>query len=146
MSSLIQGPKSKSRSSEEHQDLVCASGGNQKICIPKDYQKYDLPTTKGLGIRVTQLFKQRLKPSEFQDLHLLQLELTSRIFRKYQTRILASHWMHILMWSGEIPGFWWAGIPRLSEVKNIFPVLNKHFHSRTLLSHCLGMTGPTWHQ
>ena len=88
---LIQGPKSKSRSPEEHQDLVCASGGNQKICIPKDYQKYDLPTTKGLGIRVTQLFKQRLKPSEFQDRHLLQLELTSRIFRKYQTRILASH-------------------------------------------------------
>ena len=56
---IFPGAKSMSRSSEEHQDLVCASGGNQKICIPKDYQKYDLPTTKGLGIRVTQLFKQQ---------------------------------------------------------------------------------------
>jgi len=28
-------------------ELVCASGGRQKICIPHNYQKYDLPTTKG---------------------------------------------------------------------------------------------------
>lgn len=31
-------------------DLVCASGGQQKICIPHNYQKYDLPTSKGLAI------------------------------------------------------------------------------------------------
>ena len=24
-------------------DLVCAIGGRQRVCIPKNYQKYDLP-------------------------------------------------------------------------------------------------------
>ena len=24
-------------------DLVCAIGGRQRVCIPRDYQKYDLP-------------------------------------------------------------------------------------------------------
>ena len=28
-------------------DLVCAIGGRQKICIPEDYQKYDLPNMTG---------------------------------------------------------------------------------------------------
>ena len=32
---------------EVEQELVCAFGGRQKICIPENYQKYDLPTTKG---------------------------------------------------------------------------------------------------
>ena len=32
---------------EPEQELVCAFGGRQKICIPENYQKYDLPTTKG---------------------------------------------------------------------------------------------------
>ena len=28
-------------------DLVCAIGGRQKICIPPNYQKYDLPNMTG---------------------------------------------------------------------------------------------------
>ena len=27
--------------------MLCASGGKRKICIPEDYQKYDLPGTNG---------------------------------------------------------------------------------------------------
>ena len=40
-------------------DLVCAIGGRQRVCIPKDYQKYDLPhptkptfVTIGVDIKV----------------------------------------------------------------------------------------------
>ena len=28
-------------------ELVCAIGGRQKICIPENYQKYDLPNMTG---------------------------------------------------------------------------------------------------
>ena len=27
------------------QKTICAKGGKQKICLPEDYQKYDLPET-----------------------------------------------------------------------------------------------------
>ena len=43
-------------SSSGGSDLVCASGGQQKICIPHNYQKYDLPTSKGLAIPENEIF------------------------------------------------------------------------------------------
>ena len=32
---------------DKTKDLVCAIGGRQKICIPPNYQKYDLPNMTG---------------------------------------------------------------------------------------------------
>ena len=42
---------------DKTKDLVCATGGRQKICVPSNYQKYDLPNMTGptfvtIGLRL----------------------------------------------------------------------------------------------
>ena len=39
--------KSVDKPDEKAKELVCAIGGRQKICIPQNYQKYDLPNMTG---------------------------------------------------------------------------------------------------
>lgn len=86
-------------SSSGGSDLVCASGGQQKICIPHNYQKYDLPTSKGLAIPENEIFlKNNLVK---QGPPMLQLELISKTFPRCLIRTLALLSMLISTSSGE---------------------------------------------
>ena len=80
-------------------DLVCASGGQQKICIPHNYQKYDLPTSKGLAIPENEIFLQNNLVS--QGPPMLQLELISKTFPRCLIKTLALLSMLISTSSGE---------------------------------------------
>ena len=40
-------PDPRQEQDSSRDDLVCAIGGRQKICIPSNYQKYDLPNMTG---------------------------------------------------------------------------------------------------
>ena len=87
-------------------DLVCAIGGRQRVCIPKDYQKYDLPhptkptfVTIGVDIKV-------LKPT-----------IRSVVFiLKYKIRLLR----RIVMFSSQ-------DIPKVSD-KDFSITLNAYFN------------------
>ena len=89
-------------------DLVCAIGGRQRVCIPRDYQKYDLPhPTKPTFVTIGV------------DIKALTLTILSAVLlflNKYEFRPLR----RIVMFS-------WQDIPKVSD-KDFSITLNAYFN------------------